>query len=640
MPGICGIADSSRPAAELASTLRAMQDELSVESWYVRAERAGDEAAAIGSVSLGFERPYSKLAWDERFDCGLVLDGELYDIERLVAELNGAGHELAAADHAAIFLAGYLQHGTEFLRRLRGSFSAVIWNRRHRQLTLVTDRFGTRPLYYRVSDRSLRFASGISSLLADDSSPRRVNPRGLAQFFTFGHYLRDDTSLDEVRVLPAAACCTYSIDDQSFSRETFWSIAEWAVHAPQSRSNWLEDIDATFTAAVDRRTRDSLQLGLSLSGGLDARTILGVMNVRQTPVSSVCLGVRGSLDHRASEELAKIAGCPFHGHVLDNRFLNDFRTHLERMITLTDGQYLSQCIVIPTLSIYREMGIQALLRGHAGELMHMRKAYNYSLDESALQIQTDQALRAWLLQRLKAYMLEGVTEPLFAAPYQAGLEDLAIQSLDEDLTELSYVDRPLDRIWALFVHQRMRREMVLSMRKFRSVVEPRMPYLDNDLIQLLMSAPIDLKLGDEIQTYILRRRRPEFLGVTNANTGAPLGAGRMRQRIATLQMKVLARLGVAGYQPYERLGLWLRRELAPTVRSILLDSQTLDRGIFRPEGIKTVINRHLDQGHNHTFLIMALMIFELGMRKLVDSASPARRPRGISELAASSSRHG
>jgi hypothetical protein len=137
-------------------------------------------------------------------------------------------------------------------------------------------------------------------------------------------------------------------------------------------------------------------------------------------------------------------------------------------------------------------------------------------------------------------------------------------------------------------------------------------------IPLLLAAPIDLKLGEEIQTYILARRRPEFLRVTNANTGAIVGASLWTRTAATLQMKIFAKLGVPGYQPYEKLGLWLRRELAPVVRDILLDPQTLDRGVYQAAGIKAVVQQHLEQGRNHTYLLMALMIFELGLRRLVD----------------------
>jgi hypothetical protein len=263
--------------------------------------------------------------------------------------------------------------------------------------------------------------------------------------------------------------------------------------------------------------------------------------------------------------------------------------------------------------------------------MHMRKAYSYSLDNEALAIGTDGQLRSWLLRRLSAYMLEGVQKPLFQKRYQDGLQSLAEESLDEDLAEVAAIEWPLARIWHLFVKQRLRRETVLSMVKFRSVVEPRLPYLDRELVSLLLAAPPELKLGEDIQTYILRKRRPEFLRVTNANTGAPMAASAWRQRLATLQLRGLSKLGVPGYQPYERLGLWLRREVAPVVREILLAPQTLDNGVYSADGVRAVVRGHLEEGKNHTYLLMALMIFELGRRRLEkDAWRPPQEPMLLS----------
>ena len=68
---------------------------------------------------------------------------------------------------------------------------------------------------------------------------------------------------------------------------------------------------------------------------------------------------------------------------------------------------------MPTLPLYRELGIEVLLRGHAGELLHMDKAYNYSLDRAALELRGEEDLRAWLLDHLRAYMVEAVDGPLF-----------------------------------------------------------------------------------------------------------------------------------------------------------------------------------------------------------------------------------
>ena len=89
------------------------------------------------------------------------------------------------------------------------------------------------------------------------------------------------------------------------------------------------------------------------------------------------------------------------------------------------------------------------------------------------------------------------------------------------------------------------RETALSLQMFRSFTEVRVPYLDSALVSLLLALPPDLKLDDTLQSHILRRHRPAFLRVVNANTGAPMGANALKTRLASLQMKVYAKLGIS-----------------------------------------------------------------------------------------------
>jgi asparagine synthase (glutamine-hydrolysing) len=638
MPGICGGIHSHNPKRLpdlLPEMLRAMP-RLAV----CREEFACDETAglALGRVSLGFvnSAPQPAQAADGRFLA--VMDGELHDVEALRSQLQSRGARLAGVSHAELLAVGLAAEGRDFLRRLHGSFAAAIWDSHTRQLHLVNDRFGTRPLYVTQNDGELLFASSIQAILAHPEVSREINPAGLAQFFTFGHYLREDTSLAAIRVLPGAAWMTWDDHAKQLTVERYWRENEALADPPADRAAWLEQIDAALQRAVARRVENTPALGIALSGGLDARTVLGLIDVQRTPLQSLCLGMKGSLDHRAAARLAAIAGCPHHNHELGAGFLENFAQHLDAMVRLTDGQYLSQCIAMPTLPIYQQLGVQVLLRGHAGELMHMTKAYNYSLDRDAVAIRSDAQLRQWLFRRLQAYMLDGVEKPVFAPQYQNHMAELARRSIDQDVADTQGAGEPLQQIWRLFIAQRLRRETVLSLVKFRSVVEPRLPFLDNDLVDLLFAAPPSLKLAEDIQSYILRKHRPEFLSVVNANTGAKLGASELARRAAHLRLRVLAKLGAPGYQPYERLGLWLRRELAPLVKKVLLSDQCLERGVFDAAGVRAVVDQHLHRGRNHTYLLLAMMIFEQGQRCLFGETSHDSDSGGASPALLSTAR--
>jgi asparagine synthase (glutamine-hydrolysing) len=250
--------------------------------------------------------------------------------------------------------------------------------------------------------------------------------------------------------------------------------------------------------------------------------------------------------------------------------------------------------------------------------MHMTKAYNFSLDGAALALGDEAGLFDWLWRHLQAFMLDGTGGRLFAPACRGEVEALARASLHDALAETAGTEPPVHRIWQTFLNQRLRRETALSLVEFDSVVETRLPYLDNELVEELFAAPPGLKLGEAIQAHTLRRHRPEFLKVVNVNTGTVVGAGRLRRSVCNFRRRVLAKLGVKGYQPYERLGLWLRRELRPLVERLLLSDRCLGRGVFDPDGLRAVVDGHMSRRANHTYLLLALMIFETGQQLFTD----------------------
>jgi asparagine synthase (glutamine-hydrolysing) len=617
MPGIFGMVGST-PGVGLEALAASMARRMLHHSWYVT-EQHIDQAAGLilGRVSLGYVNTAPQPAFNSDRSLAAVMHGEVYDVEEHLATLRRKGCQIAGSSQAELLLHGYSQDGPAFGRSVQGEYVAAFWNARERQLTLTGDRFGMKPLYYAHLPGRLLFASQIKALLVEGRLSRGLDPRGVAQFFTFGQLLNEDTLLADVRLLPRGCCLIYDVSTDQVRIERYWAPASPPQGTSRPRGEVLDGIAEAFKRAVDRRTTGSETLGLALSGGLDSRTILGAVDSAR-PVRTVCLGMEGSIDHRLSEQMAARTGRSHHRYTLSTGFLDRFEEHMRYMVHLTDGQYLCQCIVMPTLPLYRELGIQALLRGHAGELMHMEKAYNFSMDRAALALSSRAELEAWLFRRLQAYLLDNVSGALFTPIYQEEREALARQSLQQGLAELDAVEPAVHRIWHLFISQRLRRETALSMVEFGSVVETRLPYLDSDLIDALMAAPPELKFSEAIQEHILRRYCPALLEVVNANTGTAIGASRLARTLAKLRLKVLAKLGVKGYQPYERLGLWLRRELRPFVERTLLARRCLDRGIFHPLTVHNVVTDHLEGKENHTFLLLALLVFEIGQQQFVD----------------------
>ena len=616
MPGICGIARHT--PGPIQPLLGAMCHRLTHYPW----QRASEQISSDGTVGLGavlLDQAAGKAGLSSDHGTLCVFEGEVYDAADARATLVRQGLRVEDDRMATLLVRGVWLEGRRFFERMHGSFAVAVWDGEKKRLTLVNDRFGLRPVYYVHAHGRLTFASEIGALLQDATIDRVISPTGLGQFMAFGHFFGDATFFDAVRLLPAGSVLEYDAAEDRLSITQYAPVQDEASDV--SHLEMLDLVADRFVHAVQRSTDDNTTgpYGLSLSGGLDARTILAAVP-SHVSLTTVSLGMPGSMDHDAAAVLSAIAGRRHHQHMLDQAFLTTFEENLRQMVRLTDGHYLDQGIVMTTLPLYRELGIKTLLRGHAGELCHMRKAYAYSLDAESEQIRSDAALRTWLLGHLTDYMIGSVDLPVLSPRMGTDVRDVAAAAVDAAMAPLQSVQPPLQRVWHLFVRERLRRETVASLHMFQNFVEVRVPYLDGPLVDLLLSLPPEMKLDATLQSHILQRVRPEFLHVTNANTGAPMNAGPWRSKLGHLRMKVFAKMGVPGYQPYERLGLWLTRELKPLLQSTILSERFLDRGLFDADRVRQAVAQHESRERNHTFLLMGMLILELAHQELFEMA--------------------
>lgn len=610
MPGICGIATGRGNRPPIMAMCQTMRD----QPWYFE-EHYRQPGIALAALSLGGAKLYRLNANGTSYLAAMA--GEILGYDGQRRRLERMGCKFDGNTHVELFLRGYLEEGGRFIRQLHGSFSVAIWSADARQLRIITDHFGLKPIYYTHCKDGLVFASSAKALFSQAGVSARLSQHGIAQFFGFGHFLGEDTLHADVHIIPAAATLIFDAPKNSLAIERYWELAEAFVPSPhRSREAALEKIDAAFSASMARCVSDAAGLGLSLSGGLDSRTILAAVP-QDKPLTCVTLGAADSIDLRIAKRLANLSKRRLYPYILDRHFIGQFEKHLLQMVRLTDGQYITSSIVMPSLELYRKVGVRTLLRGHGGELLHMDKAYAYSLPKEAVGL-NGYALKSWLYQRLAARLMSGPEKELFLPPYRSSILAMAWESFDRCFDEANPVQPHLHRISYFFVKQFLRRATALSMAKFGSVVETRLPFVDRDVIGAVMAAPPELKFGDQIQAYMMSRQAPDFVGVPNANTGARLGVGPVVRAAAQGRLRLLARLGVSGYQPYERLGRWLRRDLQPLIKRILLSDACLDRGVFAPETVRKVIDDHVDGRANHSYLIMAMLAFELGQQELVD----------------------
>ena len=107
----------------------------------------------------------------------LIFNGEIYNHAEIRAELEKSGNYQWQTDHSdtEVILHSFAQWGIDCVEKFRGMFAFAIWDARKRELWLVRDRIGIKPLYYSVHHGRITFASEIKALLCDPEQERVVD---------------------------------------------------------------------------------------------------------------------------------------------------------------------------------------------------------------------------------------------------------------------------------------------------------------------------------------------------------------------------------------------------------------------------------------------------------------------------------
>ena len=221
MPGLCAIVQPTPSRVEPDPRLRAMLRRMSHYPWFRTTDHTDQgEGIRLGVVALETAGSPA-LARDGR--TVLVLDGELYDAAGERRRLQSAGVAFATGGDAELLLKGWQAEGAGFLARVHGLFAALVWDGAARELTIITDRFGLRPLYMARAPGSFLVASEIKALLVHSGIDRSWSEHGVAQFFAFGHFFGEDTLYRGIRALPPATCAVYRANERSVRRRAVYA---------------------------------------------------------------------------------------------------------------------------------------------------------------------------------------------------------------------------------------------------------------------------------------------------------------------------------------------------------------------------------------------------------------------------------
>ncbi|WP_016957092.1 asparagine synthase (glutamine-hydrolyzing) [Catenovulum agarivorans] len=205
-------------------------------------------------------------------NCHLIANGEFYDYEHIRSQLQKQGHFFKTASDSEIALHLYKQYGVNGLKQLRGEFAFCIWDEVNQQLFAARDRFGINPLYYAEYQGKLYIASEIKALLAAGIPAKWDKNSYLSRGFLY----RSESLFAGIKQVPPGH---YLIANSSgFTISKYWDFnypAEGSELA-LTESEAIEQLREKLLDSVQTRLRADVPVGVYLSGGVDSCAVLGM----------------------------------------------------------------------------------------------------------------------------------------------------------------------------------------------------------------------------------------------------------------------------------------------------------------------------------------------------------------------------
>ena len=477
----------------------------------------------------------------------ISFNGEIYNHAEIRNELERVGGHRWKTDHSdtEVILHAFEQWGIDCLEKFRGMYAIGLWDGRKRDLWLIRDRLGIKPLYYCIHHGRITFASEIKALLQDPDQKRAVNEEAFYHYLSFLTTPAPQTLFDGIRKLSCATWLRVK-EDGRIQEHRYWDVWDHTIPlAGLPEEEIARNLLAELRTAVKLRKVSDVPVGVFLSGGIDSSTNAALFSEGEgRPVRTFTIGYAGEYESYKNEihyarRMAREVGAEYHERLLTMDDLIDF---LPKMVKLQDEPIADPvCVPVYYVSkLARDNGVIVCQVGEGADELF----WGYLDWRTALTLQKcDDLPVPRVLKRagLTALRFLGKEETVYYEWLRRGAEGIPVfwggaeafteaqkrrllsPRLRERFKELTswevlrpirqrYEDKAWERSplqWMSYLDLNLRLPELLLMRidkmSMGVSLEGRVPFLDHKFVELAMSIPEAVKTRNGVTKYILKK---------------------------------------------------------------------------------------------------------------------------------------
>lgn len=291
MCGIAGFINLDRAPADPAVLARMSDlirhrgpDDRGLVTWSLAggtvAELSGEAAVPGADSGVGFHRlkilDLSEHGHQPMLNADrsvmIAFNGEVYNAFDFTRELEAAGFRFRSRTDTEVVLYLYERYGLDgMLERLNGMFAIVIADLRTREVHVVRDHFGIKPVYWTRAGSALLFASEAKAFLGHPGFQPAVDPALVDEYLAFRYVSGDQSLLKGVKLLRPGH--RLRIHDGAVSVHRYWQVPDTPDKTDCSSGAAVDGLDQVLRSSVRSQLLSDVKVGCQLSGGIDSSLV-------------------------------------------------------------------------------------------------------------------------------------------------------------------------------------------------------------------------------------------------------------------------------------------------------------------------------------------------------------------------------
>ncbi len=572
--------------------------------------------------------------FNEDGSVAVVFNGEIYNFQALVPELEALGHVFHTRSDTEVIVHAWEAWGEDCVQRFRGMFAFALFDRNRDTLFMARDRLAVKPLFYALlADGTLAFGSELKVLMQLPGLDRRIDPHAVEEYFALGYVAEPRTIFTGARKLGPGEMLCIRRGQPVPEPKSYWDV-RFTLDNPLSFADAGAELTERLRESVRLRMISDVPLGAFLSGGVDSSAVVATMaGLSDEPVNTCSIAFDDPAFNES--EFAQMVADRYRTHHYVETVKSDDFDLIDTLAALYDEPYADSS-AIPTYRVCQlaRKQVTVALSGDGGdESFGGYRRYRLHLMEEKMRAALPLGVRQPMFGMLgRLYPKADWAPRVFRAKttFQALARDSveayfhSVSILRDDMrrrlfsprfaTELggynaievfrrhgaaANTDDPLALIQYLDLKTYLVGDINTKVDRASMAhsLEVREPLMDHKLVEWLATLPSGLKIKGQQGKYLFKKAMEPML-----------------------PNDVLYRPKMGFSVPLAR---WFRGPLKQRVRDAVLGETLAATGIFNQDYLRHLVDAHQSGARDYSSPLWTVMMFEAFLRNNSATVGPA-----------------